>query len=265
MVFSGLEGVVRLVDINGANERTILSAVSSNFGVLPRFDPTRRRVTLHTASPQGGGTPDDLIVIDTTGTQRRDVGPAIGFSAIMATRLLPDGTVLVVGRRDLDLSHPDFSVWRVAADNTITFLAYIPDLGLSFGGADISHTGTRVAYAANAATFPPELYVLDIASGATTLIDANGNSPRWSAQDDRLSYLASGVAMVANADGTGRRSLGSGTFSEGLAWSPNGTYIVGHASEANALRVLRVADGAEVMAYFRSATAVRDYGQPDWR
>ena len=266
LVFSSLEQAVRLVDINGANERTVVGNVSSYFGVFPQFDLTRRRVTLHTATQGGDGMADNLVVIDTTGAPRRDVGPAaIGLSPIMATRQLADGSVLVVAARPLDFAHPDYSLWRVATDNTITFLAYIPDLGLSVAGADISHAGTKVAYSANGATWPPQLYVLDVASGTSTLIDANGYSPRWSVQDDRIVYLTSGMAMVANADGTGRRGLGSSTFTEGLAWSPNGTYIVGHSGEPNALRVLRVGDGAEVLVFFRSATGFHNYDQPDWR
>lgn len=268
VVWSAVERVVRLVDVNGRNERTVLSNIWSSLGAFPQFDPTGRRVTLHAASNLAEGEPDNVIVVDTTGTPRRDVGPGIGFSRIMATREIADGTVFVVGERSSDPSHPDFSLWRVATDNSITFVAYLPDLGSALGGADISHTGAKVVYAANAATNPPELYIFDVSSGSTALVD-NGYSPRWSAQDDRIAYLTAidgtGTAMVANADGTGRRSLGSATFTEGFGWSPDGTYVVGHSSEGSALHILRVGDGAHVLAFFRAATGFHDYSQPDWR
>ena len=268
VVWSAGEQVVRLVDINGQNERMILSNVWSELGSSPRFDPTRRQVILHTSASPATDDPDNIIIIDTTGTPRRDVGPAFGFDGIMATRQIADGTLFLVARRSADLSHPDWSLWRIAPDNTITFVAYLPDVAPNRGGADISHTGTRVVFAANTATFPAELYVMDVASGSTTLID-NGFSPRWSAQDDRIVYLtaidASGTAMVANADGTGRRSLGSPTFTEGFAWSPDGTYVVGHSGEGGALHIVRVGDGANVKVFFRAGTGFHDYSQPDWR
>ena len=270
LVWSALERVVRLVDINGRNERTILSNIWSALGANPQFDPTRRQVTLHNASDPAGtnGNPDVITVIDTTGTSRRDLGSVLGFDEIMATRQTADGALLVVARRASDLSHPDLNLWKIADDNSVTFLAYLPDTGPYNGGADISHTGTKVVFAANASTFPPELYVMDVATGSTKLID-NGFSPRWSAQDDRIAYLTAidgtGTGMVANADGTGRLSLGSHTFSGGFGWSPDGTYVVGHNGEAAEMHIVRVVDGAHVVVFFRNGTGFHDYSQPDWR
>jgi hypothetical protein len=272
VVWSSDERVVRLVNINGSDERTLVSNVASDLGAFPQFDPTRQRITLHAGSEWYGGPPNHLIIIDTAGSARRDIGPAIGFSTIMATRSLADGSVLVVAQRSADASHPGFSLWRVATDNTITFVVALPELEYAYGGADISHSGTRVAYVAGyPSTYPPELRVLDVSTGSTTLIEANGNSPRWSAQDDRVAYLfgnGSGVsvAVVANADGTVRRVLGNGSFSPGLTWSPDGTYVIGRSGEGGGLRLLRVSDGANVMVRFSTATGCcHDYWQPDWR
>ena len=271
LVWSALEKVVRLVDINGRNERTIASNVWSALGAHPQFDATRQQVTLENASDPAGtnGNPDVITVIDTTGTPRRGLGTELGFDGIMATRQTADGTLFVVARRASDASHPDWNLWRVGIDNSVTFLAYLPDTGPYNGGADISHDGSKVVFAANAAVSPPQLYVMDVASGTTTLID-NGFSPRWSAQGDRIAYLTaidgSGTAMVANVDGTGRRSLGTPTFSQsGFAWSPDGTYVAGRNSEGNSLHIIRVADGAHVLAFFRAGTGFHDYWQPDWR
>ena len=273
LVWSGYEQVVRLVNLDGSDERTIVTSVASDFGAFPQFDPTRQRITLHAGTLYYGAAPNTLIVIDTTGASRRDIGPAIGFSSIMATRYLADGTVLVVGKRSSDSSHPDFSLWRVASDNTITFVAALPGLGYSYGGADVSHDGTRVAYLSSS-SFPSELRALDVASGSTTLLDTKGNSPRWSAQDDRLVYLAmssgyppdGGVPTVINADGSGRRVLGAVEFSPGISWSPDGTYVIGRSSEDQGLRLIRLNDGIAVSLRFPMATGCcHDYYQPDWR
>jgi hypothetical protein len=280
VVWSSDSRVVRLVNLNGYAPLTIISPISSDLGAFPRFDPTRQRITLHAGTQPGGSGPaNDVIVVDTTGAPRRDIGPTVGFSTVIATRQIADGTVLVVGQRVADQSHPDFSLWRIAADNTITFLVTLPQLGLTYGGADISHDGTRVAYLAPGQLSGLELRVLNVSSGAITVLEPDARSPRWSAQDDRVAYLArvsgifsdfDGVAVIINANGTGRHVLGSAVFSPGLAWSPDGAYVVGRASESpagHALRLLRVSDGAEVILRFRTAAGggTEDYFQPDWR
>ena len=138
LVWSSDERAVRLVNTNGTGERTIVSGVSSDLGAFPQFDPTRQRVTLHAGSDYYGGPPNKLIVIDTTGSPRRDIPPLIGFSMIIATRQLADGTVLVVGERDADPLHPEYSLWRVATDDAITFVVALPELIVRYGGADIA-------------------------------------------------------------------------------------------------------------------------------
>jgi hypothetical protein len=273
VVWSSNEQAVRLVNVNGSDERTLVTGVSSDLGAFPSFDPTRRRVTFHAGTNYYGGPPNDIIMIDTTASPRRDVGPAIGFSLIMATRELNDGTVLVVAQRAADASHPDYSLWLLAPDNTITFVVALPELYTTYGGADISHSGTRVAYIAYPAS-GPELRVLDVSNGSTVLLEAGALAPRWSAQDDRVAYLVpisgsydyGGAVTIRNADGTGRRTIGTAAFSPGLGWSPDGTYIVGRSSQSATLRLLRVSDGADVLLSFDSPSGCcHDYWQPDWR
>src|SRR5205814_276813 len=132
VLWSSSERVVRLVNLDGTVERTLVSNVSSSFGAFPAFDATRQRVTLHASTDNGAS--NDVIVIDTTGSPRRDIGPAIGFSLVIATRQVADGSVLVVGQISTDASHPGYSLWRVAADNTITFMAALPDLDAPYSG-----------------------------------------------------------------------------------------------------------------------------------
>jgi hypothetical protein len=271
LVWSSLERVVRIVNLNGSDERTIVSNVSSSMGTFPRFDPTRHSLTLHAGDAAFGESPGNVIVIDTSGSPRRDTGSPNGFDAVIATRQLADGTVLVVGQRSADPSHPGYSLWRVAIDNTITFVVAMPDMGSVYGGADISHNGARVAFVG------ADLRVLDVSTGATTLLDAGyAATPRWSAQDDRLAYLVptggsaafGGAVTIINANGSGRRALGSFEFSPGISWSPDGTYIIGRASDNfSGLRVLRVSDGANITLRFSAPEGwcCRDYWQPDWR
>jgi hypothetical protein len=276
LVWSSLERVVRIVNLNGSNERTIISNVSSSMGAFPRFDPTRRSVTLHAGDAAFGEPTGNVIVVDTTGSPRRDIGATNAFDMVIATRQLADGTVLVVGQRSADASHPGYSVWRVATDNAITFLAGLPNLGSTYGGADISHNGAKVVYVATPPSSGAELRLLDVSSGVTTLLDAsNTSTPRWSAQDDRVAYLVptggspayAGSVTIINVNGSGRRAIGSFDFSPGISWSPDGTYIIGRASDNySGLRVLRLSDGANITLRLGSATqCCHDYWQPDWR
>jgi hypothetical protein len=270
LVWSSSEQAVRLVNINGSAERTIVTSVASDYGAFPQFDATRQRITLHAGSQSYGGPSNALIVIDTTGASRRDI---IGFSSIMVTRYLADGTIMVVGLSSTDNSHPGYSLWRVATDNTITFVAALPGFGGTYGGADVSHDGTRVAYLATSSS-PSELRLLDVASGSTTVLDFNANSPRWSAQDDRIVYLSTpggyynsdGVATVINTNGSGRKVLNNFIFSPGMSWSPDGVYVVGRATDYSGFRVVRVSDGAAVSLQFPTTSGCcHDYYQPDWR
>jgi hypothetical protein len=269
---------LRLVNLNGTGTRTLVTGVSSDFGVFPRFDATRQRVTLHAGSESFGGSPNRIIVVDTSGTPRRDIGPAGigpagGLNGVIAVRQLSDGSVLAVARRPLEAS---YAVWRVAANDAITLVAPLPALSGGYGAADLSHDGTRLAYVATTPGFTQELRVLTLATGASTALETNGRSPRWSSQGDRVAYLVpapnsgsiEGVLVTVAPDGTGRRALGSTILSPGLAWSPDGAYLLGRVAAFGtaALQLVRVSDGASVLVRFRTAAGgSEDYYQPDWR
>lgn len=264
VVWSAAQSVVRLVNINGKDERTILTNASSDIGVFPTFDPTRQRITLHTGALYTG-VATDAIVVDTTGTPRRDI---VGFSNVVAVRQTDDGNVMVVGRRSTD---PQGTyLFRVTADNTITLLTMLNLSNGSYGGADITHDGKFVAHLNGSV-----LSVLDVSTGITTQLDDGARSPRWSVQGDRLVYLRAwctsgldGIPIVVNADGSGSRILSNTCFTTGVAWSADGTYIIGRNSNENAdigLRIMRVSDGASVVARFFSGGLLMDYSQPDWR
>ena len=247
--------------------------LASDLGVFPRFGLSRQRPTLHAGSRTFGGPANRIVVIDTSGSPRREIGPVDGLNDIVAVRELVDGTVLAVGRRPLQFS---YAVWRASSSGAVTPALALPAFSGGYGAADVSPDGTRLAYLFTTPAFTQELRVLDLAAGASTLLEANGRSPRWSPQGHRVAYLtpvpnaiggADGAPAVINADGSGRRALTSETFSPGLAWSPDAAYVVGRvaAFAVSGLRLMRVNDGASVHLRFRSGATVEDYYQPDWR
>jgi hypothetical protein len=271
VVWAAAAREVRLVNTNGnGTTRKLISGVSSDFGNFPHFDPSRKYVTMHRGSEAYGGPANTIVVVDTATLTTRMIGSTDGFASVVAERQLADGSLMVVGRR----TNTSYALWKVASDNSITPVISLPVLQAVYDGADISRDGASVAYIAMGANYTTELRVLDVLSGVETTIAVSGRSPRWSPQGDRLAYFAStsgfdGSVWVANANGTGKRSLGSWVFSPGLAWSPDGAYIVGRSSvsySSEGLRLIRVSDGASVLLRFRNAQGYfEDYYQPDWR
>jgi hypothetical protein len=261
---------IRLVTTSGAGgSRTLATGVSSDFGAFPHFDATRRRVTMHSGSQAYGGPSNTVVVIDTGTLARRTIGPDAEFSTIITVRQRDDGTLLVVGHRT---TLAGYALWSVATDDVVTHLVDLPALLGAYDGADITRDGARVAYLAQG-SLGAVLRLLDVATGTTVDLRGGVRSPRWSPNGDRLAYLVAGnhgeydgTAAVANSDGSGEKVLGF-VFSPGLAWSPDGSYLLGRSSDADAgLRIIRVSDGATVMLRFRAPGGwFEDYYQPDWR
>jgi len=255
VVWSNDLRVVRLINLDGTAVRTIASSVSSDNGAFPRFDATRQRVTLHAGTESYGGPSNRLLIVDTASTSQRVIGLPGGFTSIKVTRQLADASVLVVGMRAGDSG---FLVYRVATNDAISPVA-LSSFFPTYGGADISPDGSRVAIA----NF--ELRVMLLSTGQVTPVATQASSPRWSPQGDRLAFVGSGgTAYVVNADGTGLRGLGPTRFSPGLTWSPDGTYLLGRVadyySSGGLMQLIRVSDAVSVSVRF----AV-DYFQPDWR
>lgn len=267
VVWSSLLRQVRLVNTNGSAVVTLASNVSSDNGAFPRFDAARQRVTLHAGTASYGGPSTNIVVADTGPIARRDIaGTTTGFTAIISTRQLADGTLLVVGQQ----SGTAFSLWRVGTDGSVALAAGLPAIQGTYGGADIARDGSKVVYYTSGVT-GSSLRLLDVGSGTTTDLPVMGSSPRLSPSADRVAYLRSsysydGAPAVVNVDGTNATPVNSLNMSPGLSWSSDGAYLLGRASDYSGLRLIRMSDGATVSLRFRaSAGGVEDYYQPDWR
>lgn len=270
VVWAGVAREIRLVNLNGnGNTRRLLSSVSSDFGAFPHFDPTRQKVTLHRGNASYGGPANTLVVVDTASLATREIAPAVGFSLIIAERQVADGSLLVVGLHGTD-TNP--GLWKVLDDNSATRLADLPAMVSAYDGADISRDGAKLAYMRTNAGVT-ELCTLDVAAGTTTKVTANGRSPRWSPDGQRLAYLTpvgylDGMLRIRNADGSETAWPRDFLYSPGLGWSSDGTYIIGRSSDPSysGLRLVRVSDGAFVMLRYRIPSGgYEDYYQPDWR
>ncbi|MBC8086659.1 MAG: PD40 domain-containing protein [Phycisphaerae bacterium] len=272
LVWSPSSESVRLVNINGTDTRTIMNSVKASPGTVPVFSATRHRVSFRHGYYDDCCTPNSVVVVDTTGFARRDVDPTFGFLPL-TTRQVADGSVLIVGARNNTTG-----LWRFAADSTITLLASLPGGVAGFGAADISHDGTRVAYAVRMGT-RLELRIFAVATNSFTVLEQNATSPRWSRQGDRVAFFVpesatsadytKGYPAVVNADGSGRRVFNTTVWQFGIGWSPDGSYLIGRKDSLTEreLQVLRVSDGIFVSLTFRgpAGNSVENYQQPDWR
>ena len=276
LVWAPASKVVRLIDSDGAAPRDVLNGIATQLGVFPRFDPSRGQITAFGSGSFIG--PTTLEQTDTLGTSRHPIADGRGFALIIAARLLADGTLLMVARKQ---NEADKALWRVDANGVASRLVTLPGLeyGSIYGGADISPDGSRVAYVyVSPFAGTSELRVVNVSTGAANTVAPLARTPRWSPDGSRLAYLLpaipfyeelNGVAMVVNADGTDRRALGAPVFLPGITWSPDGAYILGGLrDEPNgpAMRMVRVSDGADVQLKFRTRTGeLQRYYQPDWR
>lgn len=284
LVWDAYAHAVALVNVDGSTPRVFASNVDSDYGTFPRFGPSRATVVLHTGGSSGGGTPLRIVVVDTTGANRREIAAPANVTAVTYPRLLANGAVLFVGRKP----YPAGTYWgpqptalfRADADGNAVEVAALPDASADYGGVDVSPDGARVAYvAADEYGASTNLRVLTVASGEVTEVDASGGAPRWSPDGRRLAYLAGPtyartVMTTWAVDGAARTQLPSaGNFLGlgGLAWSPDGAYLLGYVdgySGDGGLRVVRARDGVSVplaIPRLSEQTFSGVYYQPDWR
>ncbi|MGV3711253.1 MAG: TolB family protein [Gemmatimonas sp.] len=257
---------IRMLDLNGSNSRVLATGISSEFGAFPRFSANRQRVSYHVASQLPFGKSLTLGLLDTAGAVRAEVNLATVLNGIIVTRHMADGSTLLIATR---IATGQVWLWRVSDNNVATPIAEIPGLESVIGAADISSDGTRVAFTTNG-----RLWVFTVATGALLqTIEFNASFPRWSPQGDRIAYIGSnnnmhGSPVIINGDGSDRRPIGTQLFSAGLAWSPDGTYLLGRSAfhPSGALRIVRISDAKDVvLTYFTSAGTLLDFFQPDWR
>lgn len=257
---------VRMFNSDGSDTRTLLTNMRSTFGAFPQFDASRRNIIAH--GPNGETT--SFIVLDTTGSPRRDIGPSFNFRAIQAVRALPDGSLLVVS---FGPEPKPYALYRVAPDNSVTQLYDLPTIRTDNSShADFSPDGTKLAYQAYTGNLEVrELRVLNIATGVTTVVASSANAPRWSPDGTRIAFIngpATGPLSIINADGTGRVNFSTSfIYLRGVSWSPDARYLIGTsvAQGLPALRILRIADEAGVFLQLRNNGTVEEYSQPDWR
>lgn len=220
----------------------------------------------------GIGSDRRVAIIDSTGIVSRVFRPDSGFSSITKTRLLADGTLLIVGSV-YGRESVGFALYRGEPDGRVTHITELSRSDVGPRGADISPDGRRVAYI----TFDPvngsnPVRVLDRTTGRVTTVAPNGREPVFSPTGDRLAFVATPVGSnallgdlsVVNVDGTGRRLLIPGSYGIGITWSPDGSMVLaGQFTTERSHVIVRIADMVSVTLP-RQAVRNRGYVITDW-
>jgi hypothetical protein len=139
---------------------------------------------------------------------------------------------------------------RVQADGTGDELVPMTAPG-SDGAPSPSPDGARVAYTHIVGSGSDRLWMLDLATGASTDLNTFGHQPAWSPSGSLIAYLAlneNSAIKVMNPDGTGPRTISPAGSSYGFGhdWSPDSQWIVARNATRNRLEVLNAITGQAI-------------------
>jgi hypothetical protein len=244
---------------------------------MPRARLGRNLIAVSTGFDNFPGSSSLVMrLIDSTGATVRTITPPTPLSNIVAARILPDSSVIAIVRLTQQPGPNFHGVYRFDVNGTTTKLAELPLLAiLRTDGADIAPDGASIAYVAMGAQGPTELRTLDLVTGATRTLVNEALAPAYSPDGRRIAYLAASAAgtgpvrrplALIGADGTNGRVLG-GTigYATNIAWSADGTLILGRSGVTGAFRVVRVADDAEVsLRFFDITNSGFEYTTVEW-
>jgi len=247
------DGSVVTVDMNGANQRRVAPAWSPD-GVFPHWSPDGALIAYTSYT----GDASDALLVDSTGANGRPLGGGRveGAALPMFAR---GGDVLYVTR-----SFTLYQLWReplggTAPPRMLLSLNHPPTNG-GYGAVDVAPDGDRLVIS----DFVDGLVVADLVTGDVRTLGVAGTFPRWSPDGASIAYVLpvpdNGIGVI-RADGSGKRVLNGENVFAGLAWSPDGQYIVARSAlNDGSLRLTRVSDGT-VLPF----TLGVDLREPSWR
>ncbi len=157
------------------------------------------------------------------------------------------------------------SLYRVKTDGTgLQRISVIPAIEGRMPSP--SPDGTRVL----TGTFGGPFYMVDLASGTSTMIPATGYFARWAPQGDRIAFVQStspatdgfGLLSIMNPDGSQVRNVGAPnvTYYGTVDWSPDGQWIVAH---PNLTRTIHLANPD--LGIVLTIPAAFDWQSPTWK
>jgi hypothetical protein len=254
-------GVARIVSTSGALADTV------NISVVPQ-------------GVLAGFTFFGLVTINTDGTGLRTVVDNV-FSGL-STAWSPSGTEIAFDRSSGPVQiaslagsvrnatsvqslgiYPEYSrdgqwlyysrdgwrLYRVRPDGTGDELVPMLTPGAD-AAASPSPDGTRLAYVRITGGNQDQLWMLDLASGASTNLNVLGHQPAWSPTGAQIAFigLAEGSSLkVMNPDGTGVRTVvpssANNRYGFGIDWSSDGQWIVARNTARGRVELINASSG----------------------
>ncbi len=217
--------IVATIDLDGSGHRQIpVARTYSGAGLAWARD---------TSFLVGGfDNPKTLYRFTTSGASTRVLASTVVVGDITAVDVSANGQWVYFSAGNCNYNE---IVYKVAVTDSIPqrVSAATGDDCFNLVHAEVSLApdGARAAvahYATGYAT--PDVQVLDLTSGVATPLGLSGDDPRWAPFGNTVAFVGNGRVWVVQADGTGARAVSppSALFGPGLAWSPDGAWLLAH-------------------------------------
>lgn len=112
----------------------------------------------------------------------------------------------------------------------------------------VSPDGRKLVYVRRRGYAQDVLRVLDVRTGGVTRIDVPGHSPAWAPRGNTIAYVdmsAGWVIKLMQPNGRDQRQLSAQgmTYERGLAWSPDGKWLVARNTKSQRLDLIEASTG----------------------
>ena len=220
-----------------------LHILNSDASGMTSWSPNGSQLAYDLAPSYGYGAP--VRVSDMSGTARA-VSTMFGSATVqLAPSYSPTGDWVYFSA--LTGAPESFRLYRAHLDGTGTELVPNASPEDDFYQS-ISPDGTHLVYVRRTGAAMDYLRVLDVRTGAVDKIDVRGHSPAWAPTGNTIAYVdmqAGWVIKLMQSDGSNRRQLSAPfvTYERGLAWSPDGHWLVARNSQSQQLDLIEVDTG----------------------
>ncbi|HKG93105.1 MAG TPA: hypothetical protein VKA84_14470 [Gemmatimonadaceae bacterium] len=263
----GLNGAPNSIvtfDLDGSSLRQVAPTGGGSGtaeGIAPTWSPAGDRILYHEVE----GSTLRMFTTDLAGSARRAIAPG-ALTWESWGEYSRDGQFIYFSGTTITPGQGQIRLWRALADGT-----GLQQLGGSGAGSvewrpSVSPDDSKLVFISTRSG-GVKLHVLNLASGAVTSLNVEGQTPRWSPTGELIAYSTQygGPIRVIRPDGTGARIISASgrVYAEGpLTWSPDGRWVIAPVAgfQGGGYDLIGVNDG--ITLPLRLPARVR---QPSWK